>query len=185
MGGVFLEKLREKSYCFKTCTEVSLENVLEVIFKFYFLLKEGREWCCLWELPMWMVQARQHSCCRVFKSYDLSYAFTDRVGMVWNCRSSQDCLWKSTTPLWGRGRAYGSSLQSGSGLARVEEWKGAVTCPPHLLSPLKISTYGSEQGSRAQPWPGMALPNQWQLIENSSKESAALPGRDKGPLALS
>lgn len=49
----------------------------------------------------------------------------------------------------------------------------------------KGCTCGSAQGKRSQSWPGVALPNQWQLIENSAKESADLPGTNEGPLALS
>lgn len=49
----------------------------------------------------------------------------------------------------------------------------------------KRCTCGSAQGSRAQPWPGVALFNQWQLMEKSAMESADLPGTGKGPLALS
>ncbi|KAK4824338.1 hypothetical protein QYF61_013673 [Mycteria americana] len=48
----------------------------------------------------------------------------------------------------------------------------------------KGCTCGSARGSRAQPWPGVALPSQWQLIENRAKESADSPGADMGPLAL-
>jgi len=64
-----------------------------------------------------------------------------------------------------QGRVYTSSLQLRGGLARVEERKGAATCPPRLLSPLKTSTtrvvpVGSARVSKAQPWPGAALPNQ-------------------------
>lgn len=111
---------------------------------------------------------------------------------MWNYRSSQDCLWKSTTPFsGGLGRVETSSLQLRRGLDRVEEGKGAVTCPPCFLSPLKTSStrdapvglHRGPQGTKAQPWPGVTLPKA--QVENSAKESADLPGTDTGPVALS
>lgn len=38
------------------------------------------------------------------------------------------------------------------------------------------------QGTKAQPWPGVELPEV--PVENSAKESADLPGTDTGPVAL-
>jgi len=109
---------------------------------FPFLLKEGREWCRLCRVThvngTW--QARQHSCCRVFKSYDLTHAFTHKVGTVWNCRGSQDCLWKSTrqgvhlllaAERWagqGGGTKRGCNLSSPSPFSTENVYHKSCTC---------------------------------------------------------
>lgn len=72
-------------------------------------------------------------------------------------------LEKYNPSLQGTRQVYASSMHVRSGLPRMEERKGAVTCPPCLLSPLKISSgcpCGSAQERKALPLAGVALPNQ-------------------------
>lgn len=80
---------------------------------------------------------------------------------------------------------YASSLQVRSGLPRVEDKKrkGAVTCPPCLLSPPKISSgciCGLAQGRRAQPLAQMGLSNQWQLTGTVLSKVQLYPGQIRG-----